>query len=277
MIEFEVRGGDDYHGWALATGRNKSCCAGRHRGVGWTGDFFGRWRTLPSVTEPVSTGCASLDDLLDGGFERGTVTQVYGPPAAGKTNVALSAAVNVAADGGTVVYIDTEGLSVDRFQQLAEAVAPADVEAVTSRLMISEAYDFEDQEEAVRDAAEFVGRADLIVVDSATGFYRLERTAEGDGGESLRRVARQVTHLLSLARKHDLAVVLTNQVYSDPESDRTRALGGHTLEHWTGTVVRLDRFRGGNRRATLEKHRAKPAGETATFKITDRGLSSTDI
>ncbi|WP_416840635.1 DNA repair and recombination protein RadB [Haloferax sp. DFSO52] len=229
------------------------------------------------MTEPVSTGCASLDDLLDGGFERGTVTQVYGPPAAGKTNVALSAAVNVAANGGTVVYIDTEGLSVDRFQQLAEAVAPADVEDVTSRLMISEAYDFEDQEEAVRDAAEFVDQADLIVVDSATGFYRLERTAEGDGGESLRRVARQVTHLLSLARKHDLAVVLTNQVYSDPESDRTRALGGHTLEHWTGTVVRLDRFRGGNRRATLEKHRAKPAGETATFKITDRGLSSTDI
>ncbi|KTG28398.1 DNA repair and recombination protein RadB [Haloferax profundi] len=229
------------------------------------------------MTEPVSTGCTSLDDLLDGGFERGTVTQVYGPPAAGKTNVALSAAVNVAAAGGTVVYIDTEGLSVDRFQQLAEAAAPTDVETVTSRLMISEAYDFEDQEEAVRDAEEFVEQADLIVVDSATGFYRLERTAEGDGGESLRRVARQVTHLLSLARKHDLAVVLTNQVYSDPETDRTRALGGHTLEHWTGTVLRLDRFRGGNRRATLEKHRAKPAGETATFKITDRGLASTEF
>ncbi|WP_410766720.1 DNA repair and recombination protein RadB [Haloferax sp. DFSO60] len=229
------------------------------------------------MTEPVSTGCSPLDNLLNGGFERGTVTQVYGPPAAGKTNVALSAAVRVAAAGGTVVYIDTEGLSIDRFRQLAEAVAPGDVEGVTSRLMISEAFDFEDQEAAVRDAEEFVERADLIVVDSATGFYRLERTADGDGGESLRRVARQVTHLLSLARKHDLAVVLTNQVYSDPDTDRTRALGGHTLEHWTGTVLRLDRFRGGNRRATLEKHRAKPAGETATFKITDRGLAGTEF
>jgi DNA repair protein RadB len=55
-----------------------------------------------------------------------------------------------------------------------------------------------------------------------------------------------------------------------------KALGGHTLEHWTGVVVRLDRFRGGNRRATLEKHRAKAAGETATFKITDRGIESAD-
>jgi len=82
-----------------------------------------------------------------------------------------------------------------------------------------------------------------------------------------------VTHLLSLARKHDLAVVVTNQVFTDPEGDRSRALGGHTLDHWTGTVLRLDRFRGGNRRATLEKHRSKPAGETATFRITGEGLA----
>ncbi|WP_129113045.1 DNA repair and recombination protein RadB [Halegenticoccus tardaugens] len=230
------------------------------------------------MSESLTTGCAALDDLLAGGFERGTVTQVYGPPAAGKTNLALTAAVEVAADGGTAVYIDTEGLSIDRFRQLVDARVgdEGEFEAVAARLIVSEAYDFEQQEEAVRDAAEFASRADLIVLDSATGFYRLERTAEDDDGESLRRVARQVTHLLSLARKHDLAVVVTNQVFADPESDRTRPLGGNTLEHWTGAVVRIDRFRGGNRRATLEKHRAKAAGEIAVFRITDAGMDAVD-
>jgi DNA repair protein RadB len=85
-----------------------------------------------------------------------------------------------------------------------------------------------------------------------------------------------VTHLLGLARRHDLAVVLTNQVFADPDSDRTRPLGGNTLEHWTGAILRVERFRGGNRRATLEKHRAKPAGETATFRITQTGLVGSD-
>jgi len=226
------------------------------------------------VSEPVPTGCPPLDDLLGGGFERGTVTQVYGPPAAGKTNLALSAAVQVAVGGGTAVYVDTEGLSVDRFQQLASAeAADADLDDVTARIVVSEAHDFAEQEEAVRDAADFAPRAELIVLDSATGFYRLERHND-DEGETLRRVGRQVTHLLSLARKHDLAAVVTNQVFTDPEGDRTRGLGGHTLDHWTGTVLRLDRFRGGNRRATLEKHRSKPAGETATFRITDEGLAA---
>lgn len=231
------------------------------------------------MTEPVPTGCAPLDDLLGGGFERGTVTQLYGPPAAGKTNLALSAAVRAAADGGQAAYVDTEGLSLDRFRQLAAATTEGrrdeDLEAVTARIVVTEVHDFAQQEEAVRDVAEFAPRAELIVLDSATGFYRLERH-DGDEGETLRRVGRQVTQLLALARKHDLAAVVTNQVFTDPDTDRARALGGHTLNHWTGSVLRLDRFRGGNRRATLEKHRSRPAGETATFRITGDGLEAAE-
>ncbi|WP_227374438.1 DNA repair and recombination protein RadB [Haladaptatus halobius] len=225
--------------------------------------------------EKLTTGCPSVDDLLGGGLERGTVTQVYGPPAAGKTNVALGAAVETARAGGTVVYIDTEGLSIDRFEQVASARAD-DVDELASRIVIKEVLDFGEQEEAVRDVTEFAERADLVIVDSATGFYRLERSEDEKAGEALRRVARQVTHLLSLARKYDIAVLLTNQVYTDPDSDGTRPLGGHTLEHWTGVVLRVDRFRGGNRRATLEKHRSKSAGGRAQFRITDSGLESAE-
>ncbi|MFC7046603.1 DNA repair and recombination protein RadB [Halobacteriaceae archaeon GCM10025711] len=223
----------------------------------------------------ITTGCGPLDDLLGGGLERGTVTQVYGAPAAGKTNVALSATVEVAVDGGTAVYIDTEGLSVDRFQQLLSARTD-DVDAASSRIVVSEAHDFEEQAEAVQDVTDLAERADLVVLDSATGFYRLQRTEDEREGDALRTVARQVTHLLSLARRHDLAVLVTNQVYADPDADRVRPLGGNTLDHWTGTIVRLDRFRGGNRRATLEKHRAKPAGDAVRFRITDAGIEGVE-
>ena len=85
-----------------------------------------------------------------------------------------------------------------------------------------------------------------------------------------------MNHLLSLALKHDLAVVSTNQEFTHPDSDRAKPLGGHTLDHWTGVILRLDRFRGGNRRATLEKHRSKAAGESTTFKITGTGLADAD-
>lgn len=231
------------------------------------------------MSEPIPTGCASIDDLLGGGFERGAVTQVYGPPAAGKTNLALAAAAEVAAGGAKSLYIDTEGVSLDRFEQLASAHArdAQTVEDIAGRVIISDALDFQEQEEAVRDAEAFADQVDLIVLDSATGFYRLERDRD-DGGETLRTVARQITHLLSLARKHDIAVVATNQVFTDPDSDsdRVKPLGGNTLTHWSGVVIRVERFRGGIRRATLEKHRSKPAGETARFRITGDGLDAVE-
>lgn len=233
------------------------------------------------MSDPLSTGCDALDDLLGGGLERGAVTQAYGPPAAGKTNVCLSAAVEAAAAGETAVVIDTEGLSVDRFEQLVAARAEAaglDVDELAGRVVIESAHDFEQQEEAVRDAADFAEQAGLIVLDSATGFYRVQRLEEGEdeAGETLRRVAKQVTHLLGLARRHDLAVAVTNQVYTDPDGDRARPLGGYTLEHWSGTVLRLERFRGGNRRATVEKHRSKPAGESTRFRIVESGLEGVE-
>lgn len=240
--------------------------------------FLSEQDELSCVSEPIPTGCETVDELLGGGFERGTVTQLYGAPAAGKTNLALSAAIEVAADGDSALYIDTEGLSVDRFEQLAQAKAEGGaIDDLASRVIISEALDFAEQEEAVRDAADFAESVDLIVLDSATGFYRLERHGD-DEGDTLREVAKQVTHLLSLARRHDLAVVITNQVYADidSESSRPRPLGGHTLTHWSGAVVRLERFRAGNRRATLEKHRSKAAGDTARFRITENGLEGVD-
>jgi len=226
---------------------------------------------VTTVNGPIPTGCDAIDDLLAGGFPRGAITQIYGPPAAGKTNLALGAAIEVAAEGGSALFVDTEGLSATRMEQLA--AARGDLDEIAGRLVISAAHDFEEQETAVKDAADLASQVELLVLDSATGFYRLERT-ERDDGEALRAVARQLTHLLGLARQHDLAVAFTNQVFTDPDSDQTRALGGHTLDHWSAVILRLDRFRGGNRRATLEKHHSREAGGTAQFQITDDGIES---
>ncbi|PSQ53949.1 DNA repair protein RadB, partial [Halobacteriales archaeon SW_8_65_20] len=133
------------------------------------------------MSEPIPTGCASIDGLLGGGFERGAVTQLYGPPAAGKTNLALAAATAIAASGEKSLYIDTEGVSVDRFEQLAatDAGEEQSVEAIAGRVIISDALDFQEQEEAVRDAEAFADQVELIVLDSATGFYRLKRDSDG--------------------------------------------------------------------------------------------------
>ena len=63
-----------------------------------------------------------IDELLDGGIEKGIITQIFGPPSSGKSNIALALAVNVAKQGKKSIYIDTEGgISLDRIKQIARS------------------------------------------------------------------------------------------------------------------------------------------------------------
>lgn len=226
---------------------------------------------LLPVAGRISTGCNSLDSLLGGGLSTGTITQFYGPPASGKTNISLNSAVTTATNESTVIYVDTEGFSPDRLEQI---LPDSDTDEITERIIVKEAFDFTDQQEAIREVKDLSAGSSLIILDSATGFYRIERS--DNDSEALKTITRQLTVLLSLARRHNLAVLVTNQVYSDLEGDQVQPLGGHTFAHWTGVIVRLDRFRGGNRRATLEKHQSEPAGETARFKITGSGITDVE-
>ena len=83
-----------------------------------------------------------LDDLLQGGIDKKSVTQIYGPPGSGKTNISLNVTVNLARAGKKVIYIDTEGgISIDRIKQLAGD----DFDTVASNIIVFEPNDFEEQ------------------------------------------------------------------------------------------------------------------------------------
>ena len=70
-------------------------------------------------TDRRTTGVAALDELLGGGLETRTITQIYGEPASGKSTLCMLAAVFCLREGHPVVYIDSEGFSIERFRQIA--------------------------------------------------------------------------------------------------------------------------------------------------------------
>ncbi|MDY6765373.1 MAG: DNA repair and recombination protein RadB [Halobacteria archaeon] len=218
----------------------------------------------------LSTGCDPLDNLLGGGFQRGVVSQIYGSPGTGKSNICLQASVETIKSEGSVVYIDTEGISMERFKQ----IAGEGYEEISREFIVKEVYDFDEQNTAVKDVEDLAPQVDLIVLDSATGLYRVEPEPENEEERPLRRLTRQITHLTSLARRHNLAVVITNQIYTQVETENEdyRPLGGNMIQHWTKAIVRLDKLNQNRRRATLKKHLSKSTGGSVTFLITDTGI-----
>ena len=90
---------------------------------------------------------SSLDVLLEGGFERGVITQIFGPPTSGKSNITLTLAVNVARKGRKVIYIDTEGgISIERVKQ----IAGEDFSKVANNIIVFEPKTFLEQDDTLR-------------------------------------------------------------------------------------------------------------------------------
>ena len=58
--------------------------------------------------EKLPTACKALDLLTDGGLPTGTITQIFGEKALGKSIVSFQAACALASKGGSAIILDTE-------------------------------------------------------------------------------------------------------------------------------------------------------------------------
>jgi DNA repair protein RadB len=87
----------------------------------------------------------------------------------------------------------------------------------------------------------------------------------------MRELASQVAHLLVLARKYGVAVVITNQVYTDIDNNQLRPLGGNMIEHLSKIIIQLEKTEDG-RRAIIRKHRSRPEGVSCEFVLTQGGV-----
>ena len=217
---------------------------------------------------------SSLDELLDGGFEKGTVTQIFGSPSSGKSNVTLTLAVNVAKNNRKVIYIDTEGgISIDRIKQISGPY----FSNVANNIIVFEPTDFLEQTETLRSIDVWIKKhheeVDLIVLDSAVALYRVDDMKSYKLSKELRK---QVQLLSNIARKHDIAVIITNQIYNafdDEGNNGVKAVGGDILEYTSKVIIKLERGDEINQRiATLKRHRSLPEGRQVTFHITSNGI-----
>ncbi|MDY6771155.1 MAG: DNA repair and recombination protein RadB [Candidatus Nanohaloarchaea archaeon] len=220
--------------------------------------------------ERLPLDCEPLDEILGGGLEHGVITNVYGESGTGKTNVCVQATASCLADGGTVIYLDTEGgFSAERFLQIHD-----DRDAL-ERLLLQEPTTFEEQRETFDELEEAMQEhdADLLVVDSLVALYRI-RLQDEEASETNRELSRQLSILSKIARQQDVPVLVTNQVYSPFESDEVRMVGRDVPTYWSKCLLKLETAGTNRRRAIVKKHRSRPEGLEAEFLITNEGLLS---
>lgn len=214
--------------------------------------------------------CPPIDKLLEGGLELGCITNFYGPAATGKTNIAKCAVISAINGGRKVVYVDTEGgFSAERLAQMAGSE-----KKYTDNIILLEPKSWEEQGNVIRKLQTILKKEPigLVVVDSIVALWRV---TIDDSNHILvnKELATQLSMLSKFAREYQIPILITNQVYAEPETGKIEMSGRNIVKWWSKNIVELMHSgRTSCRIARISRARSLPEDKTVEFQITDSGL-----
>ncbi|ESS03100.1 MAG: DNA repair and recombination protein RadA [uncultured archaeon A07HR67] len=212
-----------------------------------------------------------VDDLLGGGIETQSITEVYGEFGSGKSQVTHQMAVNVqlsaengGLDGGCI-FVDSEdtfrperiddmvrGLDdeilADELERREIEGTPGDeaameelVAAFLDQIHVAKAFNSNHQILLAEKAKELASEHEegewpirIVCVDSLTAHFRAEYVGRGELANRQQKLNKHLHDLMRIGDLFNTAILVTNQVASNPDSyfgDPTQAIGGNILGH----------------------------------------------
>jgi len=235
------------------------------------------WERRKNV-QKLTTGSKNLDQLLGGGIETQSITEVAGAYGVGKTQLAHQLCVNVQKPSehggldGNALYFDTEN-----------AFRPERIKALggdLNRIVWARAYTSSHQVFLLNHVEPIIGKENirLIVVDSLMAHFRSEYVGRESLAERQQTLNQYLKELQLLAERNNLAVYVTNQVLSQPDifGKTDVPIGGNILAHASTTRLLLRKKSNSPIRIIrLIESPYLAEGETV-FKITDKGIEDVE-
>ena len=231
----------------------------------------------------LTSGSKAIDEILGGGLETQTITEIYGEYGSGKSQLCHQMCVNVQLPverGGlnsSALYVDTENtFRTERIVQMANHLG-LNPEEIAKNIIFAEAYTSDHQMFLLENADKIVKENNirLIIVDSLTAHFRSEYLGREMLAERQQKLNKHMHRLIRLARAFNAVAVVTNQVMAKPDvffGDAVHPVGGHIVAHTSHTRVFLRKSsRGPTRIARLVSSPYLPEGERV-FKVTENGV-----
>ncbi|WP_049972508.1 DNA repair and recombination protein RadA [Haladaptatus cibarius] len=245
----------------------------------------------------LTTGIPDLDDLLFGGIETQSLTEIFGNEKSGRSTLAHQLAIRVHLPpkqgglGGRAVYVDTRGkFDPERIVQMTESLdtrlqkslaerldTGADVdsiaEAILEQTLVSSPVDTSEQMATVEkldEKAQELKKTDsplrLIVVDSLTYHFRAEYQGRSKLPERQQKLNKHLHELDVIGRANNAGIVFTNAMTS-----ASKSYGGAILGHKSSFRLQLKKTSGEKRRIALVDAPNLALGEVGAY-IEEQGF-----
>ncbi|WP_435161952.1 DNA repair and recombination protein RadA [Halorubrum sp. SY-15] len=256
---------------------------------------------------------SEVDDLLGGGIETQSITEVYGEFGSGKSQVTHQMAVNVqlspehgGLDGGCIFVDSEDTFRPERIDDMVRGLddeilaaemerrevegTPDDEEAMETlvgafldQIHVAKAFNSNHQILLAEKAKELAGEHEegewpirIVCVDSLTAHFRAEYVGRGELADRQQKLNKHLHDLMRIGDLYNTAILVTNQVASNPDSyfgDPTQAIGGNILGHASTFRMYLRKSKGNKRIVRLVDAPNLADGE-AVMRVQGEGLKA---
>jgi DNA repair protein RadA len=252
-----------------------------------------------------------VDELLGGGIETQSITEVYGEFGSGKSQVTHQMAVNVqlpaeygGLDGGCIFVDSEDTFRPERIDDMVRGLddeilanemerreiegTPSDeaameelVGAFLDQIHVAKAFNSNHQILLAEKAKELAGEHEesewpirIVCVDSLTAHFRAEYVGRGELADRQQKLNKHLHDLMRIGDLFNTAILVTNQVASNPDSyfgDPPQAIGGNILGHASTFRMYLRKSKGNKRIVRLVDAPNLADGE-AVMRVQGEGL-----
>lgn len=213
-------------------------------------------RSLPEKYSP--TNLAEFDRVLGGGFIKGQILLLAGPPGVGKSTLMLLAADSISAgeNGLPVLYVSGEE-------------SPAQIASRAERLGVKRENILLLSETSIHGIIDKIGKLKpgLIILDSVQTVYHPEIPSAAGTLSQIRECAGEI---IRAAKTKNIPVFMLGHITKEGD-----LAGPKVLEHMVDTVLYMDIERNQMYRILrASKNRFGPIDEIGIFEMTEKGLVS---
>jgi len=234
----------------------------------------------------ITTGSKAIDSLLGKGIESQALTELIGEFGSGKTQLCHQLCVSVQLPpekgglGGRALFIDTEGtFRPERVISIAQGLG-LNSDEVLGNIIYARAFNSDHQMLLADEAFSLVvqNNVRLVIVDSVITHFRSEYPGREALAPRQQKLNRHIHQLLRMADVHNLAVILTNQIQSTPDTffgNPNKPAGGNILAHGSTYRIWLRKSKENRRVAKIIDSPLHPESE-CIFAITTNGIIDVD-
>ena len=156
----------------------------------------------------IKSGIRKIDDFLDGGFKGGFVTDIFGSPASGKTQLLFHICANAVMNNSQILFQDTKGeFRPERILEILKIYNKD--EKLLENIKVSRITNTNEQ---ISNLSKITSNFSLIVIDSITELFSFEYDKEKQFLERNKLFMKYMHQLSDISIEKNIPIIVTNTI-----------------------------------------------------------------